>query len=564
MKFNEFQYKRPNMEVFRDGFNQLLEQMKQASSVEEQMNGMSEIIELRTEFESMMRLVSTRHTIDTTDEFYKQEQDYFDEWRPVYQGLIHNYYEVIIHSSFRKELEKKWGKQLFNIAEANLKTFSEDVVDDLKQENKLVSEYVKLLAAAKIDFEGEERNLAQLGPFLLSPNRETRKKAHEAKYAYFAENESKIDEIYDQLVKVRTKIAKKLGYKNFVELGYARMNRTDYGPTEVEAFRNQVHDHIVPVATKLKERQQSRIGVETLQYYDDNFNFKTGNPEPKGGPEWIVEQGKKMYEELSPETNEFIHFMIDNELMDLVSKKGKAGGGYCTYIKKYKAPFIFSNFNGTAGDVRVLKHEAGHALQVYLSRGFEVPEYALPTFEAAEIHSMSMEFFTWPWMELFFEEDTEKYKFSHLSGALQFIPYGVSVDEFQHFVYENPDATPEERKQAWREIEKKYLPHRNYEENEYLDHGGFWHQQAHIFKMPFYYIDYTLAQICAFQFWKKSNENHDKAWEDYINLCSKGGSLPFTQLVDEANIISPFKVGCVESVIGEIENWLNGVDDTAL
>lgn len=250
--------------------------------------------------------------------------------------------------------------------------------------------------------------------------------------------------------------------------------------------------------------------------------------------------------------------------MDLVAKKGKQGGGYCTYISEYGAPFIFSNFNGTSGDIDVLTHEAGHAFQVYESRGFEVPEYGFPTYEACEIHSMSMEFFTWPWMDRFFEDEADKYRFDHLASGLIFIPYGVTVDEFQHFVYENPDATPAERKQAWREIERKYLPHRNYDDNTYLEQGGFWHKQGHIFSSPFYYIDYTLAQICAFQFWKKMHEDRSAAWADYLHLCRQGGSKSFVELVKVAGLISPFEDGCVTSVIGSINAWLDSVDDAAL
>lgn len=274
--------------------------------------------------------------------------------------------------------------------------------------------------------------------------------------------------------------------------------------------------------------------------------------------------GANMYRELSPETDEFFTMMQNNELMDLLSKSGKEGGGYCAYFGKYQAPFIFSNFNGTSGDIDVLTHEVGHAFQAYSSRSLKVPEYAFPTHEAAEIHSMSMEFFAWPWMNLFFEEDADKYRFNHLAGSLEFIPYGVSVDEFQHFVYSHPEATPLERKQAWREIELKYLPHRDYDGNSYLEQGSFWHKQSHIFRTPFYYIDYTLAQLCAFQFWKRSNEDFASAWSDYLRLCQAGGSKSFIELVELAGLISPFEDGCVGSVIGEIESWLDSIDDKAL
>jgi len=533
-------------------------------NVEEQSEAMEKINEIRNDLGTMFNICYVRHTIDTNDEFYKNENDYMDEVAPIIEGFTSKYYEALVSSKFRSELESKWGKQLFDLAECQLKTFSPEIIPLLQKENKLSSEYTKLVASAKIMFEGEERTLALIDPFMESKDRETRKKASEAKFGFFAEHEEEFDRIYDELVKVRTEIAKELGYNNFVELAYYRMSRTDYNAEMVANFRDQVKEYIVPLANKLRKRQQERIGVDTLKFYDEGFKFVSGNATPKGSPEWIIDNGKQMYSELSTETDEFFTFMNENQLMDLVAKKGKASGGYCTFIENYKAPFIFSNFNGTSGDIDVLTHEAGHAFQVYSSRSFEIPEYSWPTYEACEIHSMSMEFFTWPWMELFFQEETDKYKFSHLSGALLFLPYGVAVDEFQHFVYENPVATPAERKQAWKEIEEKYLPHRDYDGNEYLEKGGFWQRQGHIYESPFYYIDYTLAQICAFQFWKKSQENHEEAWKDYIHLCKQGGSKSFTGLVKEANLISPFDEGCVASVIDTIQAWLDQVDDKAL
>ncbi|MGE7823155.1 M3 family oligoendopeptidase [Paenibacillus sp. NPDC093718] len=564
MKFSEYRYERPDVKAFEQKFKEQLNAFTAASTYEEQDEAMTRINKLRSEMDTLSQLVYIRHSIDTNDEFYKAEQDFFDENGPVIQEYITDYYRALVDSKFRAELENKWGRQLFQLAELSLKTFSPEIIEDLQQENKLTTEYTKLIASAKIQFEGEERTLSQLIPFQQSTDRDMRKRAMEASSGFMAENEANFDRIYDDLVKVRTKIAKKLGFNNYVELGYARMARTDYNAEMVANFRNQVLEHIVPVASKLKERQQKRIDVDQLLYYDENFSFKSGNATPKGDPDWIVNHGAKMYEELSPETHEFFTFMQENGLMDLVAKKGKQSGGYCTYISEYGAPFIFSNFNGTSGDIDVLTHEAGHAFQVYESRGFEVPEYGFPTYEACEIHSMSMEFFTWPWMDRFFEDEADKYRFDHLASGLIFIPYGVTVDEFQHFVYENPDATPAERKQAWREIERKYLPHRNYDDNSYLEQGGFWHKQGHIFSSPFYYIDYTLAQICAFQFWKKMHEDQSAAWADYLNLCRQGGSKSFTELVKVAGLISPFEDGCVTSVIGSIEAWLDSVDDAAL
>jgi len=562
--FDQYTYERPNFEEGKMRFEQLLKNFKEATSMEEQSEAIKEISGFRESFSSQENLAYIRASIDTNDTFYQQERDFFDEVSPQLEELITAYYKELVSSKFRKELEDKWGSQLFNMADYSIKAFSPEIINLLQQENKLSSEYSKLVASAQVEFDGKTLTLAQLGPYAESTERDVRKKAIETRVQFFQTNESKFDDIFDKLVKIRHEIAVTLGYKNFVELGYIRMMRVDYDAQMVKTFRDQVRDFIVPLASKLYDRQAARIGVDKLKFHDESLNFLTGNAKPHGSPEWIIDNGTKMYNELSPETGEFFSYMTDRKLMDVEAKKGKESGGYCTFIEDYNSPFIFSNFNGTSGDIDVLTHEAGHAFQVYSSRNIGIPEYLWPTFEACEIHSMSMEFFTWPWMEYFFKEDTEKYKFAHLSGSLQFLPYGVAVDEFQHEIYENPDMTPTERKNAWKKIEEIYMPHRDYDGNSYLEAGGFWQRQAHIYNSPFYYIDYTLAQICAFQFWKRSREEQETAWKDYLHLCQLGGSKSFTKLVAEANLISPFEEGCVESVIGTIEDWLNSVDDKNL
>jgi M3 family oligoendopeptidase len=562
LKFKDYEYIRPDLNEISEGFEGLLEKFNGANSFEEQNQIMAEINKIRSNVETMENLVYIRHSINTEDEFYAKEQDFLDENMPLYQNIVTKFYKALVNSKFRPELEKVWDKQIFTLAELQLKTFSEEIIEDLVKENKLVTEYDKLIASAKIEFEGETRNLSQMAPFMQSKDRAMRKNAYEAYIGFFKENESKFDEIYDNLVKVRTNMAKKLGYKNYVQMGYYRMSRFDYDANMVANYRKQVYEDLVPVVVELKDRQRKRLGLDELKYYDEPLEYLTGNAIPKGEPEWILENGKKMYKELSKETDEFFTFMVERELLDLVSKKGKMSGGYCTFISDYKSPFIFSNFNGTSGDVDVLTHEAGHAFQAYLSRDYEVPEYNFPTLEACEIHSMSMEFLTWPWMELFFEDEVDKYKFSHLSGAVNFIPYGVTVDEFQHFVYENPEATPQERKTKWREIEKKYLPFRDYEDNDLLNRGGYWFRQGHIFGSPFYYIDYTLAQVCAFQFWIKTREDKYKAWDDYIRLCKAGGSKPFLELVELAGLKNPFVDGTIKEVVKPIKEWLDSVDDS--
>ncbi|MCY7411109.1 MAG: M3 family oligoendopeptidase [Chitinophagales bacterium] len=564
MKFSEINYTRPDLDAIREAIRKMLTEFAEAESAAAQIEIVEKIYLTRSRFETMGNVANIKATVNTTDPFFEKEQQYFDNNFPLYQELVSEFYKALINSKFKSELEIKFGKQLFSIAELTIKSFSPEIIEELQKENELSTEYTNLIASAEIEFEGGKYNLSGMIPFKLSTDRAVRKAASVKSDEFFVKNAEALDRIFDNLVKVRHRIALKLGYINFIPVGYMRMLRTDYDSTMVKEFRKQVEEKIVPLASALRERQRNRLGIDKLMNYDEGLDFLSGNAKPQGSPEWIVEQGQKMYAELSPETGEFFQFMQENELMDLVNKPNKAGGGYCTFLSETRSPFIFSNFNGTSGDIDVLTHEAGHAFQTYCSRHLELEEYFFPTSEAAEIHSMSMEFLTWPWMKLFFNGQTEKYKFAHLSHSLMFLPYGVAVDEFQHFVYENPDASPAERNLFWRSLEKKYLPHRNYDGNEYLESGGFWHRQAHIYKHPFYYIDYCLAQICAFQFWKKSIDNREAAMKDYIALCREGGSKPFLELVKIAKLNSPFEEAAFVETVAEVSNWLKDFNEEKL
>ena len=554
--FAAYPYQRPDFEPFSQAFREALARFEAASSPQEQRAALEGVNALRTEFTSMYNICHIRHTMDTRDEFFEKENEFFDRQMPAYEGLVNEFYKKLIASPFRPELERQWGRQLFAVAELSLKTFDESIIGLLQEENRLSSQYTKLKATASIPFRGKELTLAEIQKYEISAERATRREAAAAKWAFFEAHAPTIEGIFSDLVRLRHQMARQLGYDSFIGLGYARMLRTDYNPEMVANFRRQVQEHIVPIASRLYERQRRRLGLEQLKHYDEDLRFPEGNPQPQGEPSWIEEQARQMYHELSPETAEFFDFMQNQGLMDLQARPGKATGGYCTFVAKYKAPFIFSNFNGTSGDIDVLTHEAGHAFQVYSSRDIGISEDHWPSYEACEIHSMSMEFFTWPWMALFFKEEAPKYKLGHLSSALYFLPYGVAVDEFQHYVYAQPEASAAERNQAWREIERKYLPHRDYDGCAYLENGGFWQKQSHIFSAPFYYIDYALAQICAFQFWKKSQEDHPQAWGDYLRLCQAGGSQSFLSLVELANLRSPFEDGCLASVVDVIAEWI--------
>lgn len=561
-------YVRPDIAEAGKEMRELINKFTNAASFNEADQLMNSINKIRNEFDSMKIIAFINYSNDTNNKNFIAEQDYFDNNYPLFNDFVFNYYKALTGSSFKKELTEKYGNHLFEIADISLKSFCHEIIEDMQKENHLCSEYVKLKASAKINFDGKELNLQELEPYMESVDREIRHKAFIAYWKFFDDNSKVLDEIFDKLVYLRHDMAIKMGYKNYKELGYARMKRMDYNETMVTGFRNDIKKYIVPLAEKLRLKQSKRLGLGKLMVYDLFLQFISGNATPKGDPVWVVEKGKIMYDELSAETREFYDFMFDNELMNVFSRKGKADMGYCEYIPKYKSPYIFANMNGTDDDITVLTHEAGHAFQAYESRNFHFKEYTEPTMETAEIHSMSMEFLTYPWMNLFFENETDKFKFSHLNGTVNFLPYGVMVDEFQHWVYENPAAKPSERNTKWRELEKVYMPHLNYGEIDYLEKGGRWQKQGHIYEMPFYYIDYCLAQVCAFQFWSKAIHNGNGEFETvmkkYTELCGKGGSKPFLELIKETDLKSPFDENVVKSLSKEIAEYIDSVNDSIL
>ncbi|TCD46719.1 M3 family oligoendopeptidase [Streptococcus sp. X16XC17] len=565
MKFSEYKYTRPDYEAIKATLTDLTNQLAAAENADTALEIVKKITAINLNIDTQANLWSIRHSIDMNDEFYNEETKFWNEYSPLFDELMTDYYRVVVASPYRAGLSDFLPKTFFLLAENKLQTFSSEIIPLLQKENQLVDRYNNLMATAKLDFRGTTYNLSQMGPFAQSTDRATRKEASATITGYFEKHEADFDDVYDQLVQVRNEIATRLGFKDYVEYGYKMMNRFDYNREMVKTYREEIQKLVVPVVNQLRERQAERIQVTSLKHYDLTLEYLDGNATPKGTPEELVAQAQKMYRELSPETGEFFDFMVEKELLDLVAKEGKDTGGYCTYIADSKSPFIFSNFNGTSGDIDVLTHEAGHAFQVYNSRWIQTPESIWPTYESCEIHSMSMEFMIWPWMELFFKEQVDKYKFSHLSSTLFFLPYGVLVDHFQHEVYENPNMTPAERKATWRKLEKMYLPSKDYSESEALERGIFWYRQGHIFASPFYYIDYTLAQVCALQFWKRTQVDHDEtAWEDYLRICKMGGTATFLQIVDAAGLQSPFQEGALEATIKAANDWLDAIDDKAL
>ncbi|WP_101772806.1 M3 family oligoendopeptidase [Peptostreptococcus faecalis] len=541
MNFNEISYNRIDFFEFEKKYRSILDRINDASRFEDIKTSISDLNIVRNHVETMKTVAEIRYSINTNDKFYIDENKFWNEYEPLILDLDIMFYNCILNSRFKEEIIEEYGNQFYNLIKCKIDTFSKEVIGLLQEENKLMSEYTELLASAKIDFDGKVCNLSDLSAYSMNLDEKIRKESIVKHTEFFKKNEEKFDELFDKLVKLRDNIAKKLGYDNFIELGYKRMSRTDYNSEMVSKLRTKILERFVPAANKLYKEQASRIGVDKIDYYNEKIEFSDGNATLIGDQKYIIEKGKEMYSQLSDETKEFFEYLISNELFDVSPREGKAMGGYCTILPEYKEPFIFGNFNGTVDDIDVLTHEAGHAFQVYMSRDIEMPELIFPTLDSCEIHSMSMEFFTYPWMDLFFGDMSEKYKKYHHDSAVKFLPYGTLVDHFQHIIYEHPNLSPNERKEIWRDLERKYLPHRDYKDLDLLECGGYWYRQGHIFKDPFYYIDYVLAQLCALEFYEDMKHDYKGAWKRYMEICKVGGEYSFLEIVKLAKLENPFE-----------------------
>lgn len=559
MKFADISYTRADFDAAARFYASAAERLSAAGSFEEAEAVFLEVEDFSAKFDTALTVANIRHDIDTRDEFYDAEVAYIDEHAPELEEYVQRWQDALLRTPYRAAFEAKYNRVMFLNAEIDARTFSPEIVPELQRENALTTEYSKLLAGAQIPFEGGVYTLSQLTPIKQDADASRRAAAWAAEDAWYAEHAESLDAIYAELVTLRDKMGRKLGHDGYIPLGYDRMQRNCYDKADVERFRAAVVDYIVPIAYSVYETVAKRLGKSLpMGYADCAMWFTDGNARPVGTPEDILEAGRSFYHELSGETAEFIDHMLENGMMDVLSRPGKAGGGYCTTLTAYKTPYIFANFNGTSGDVEVITHEAGHAFASWTSRDIVPAESSSPSLEGCEVHSMSMEFFAEPWAERFFGADADKFRWQHLADAVTFIPYGTLVDHFQHECYEHPEYTPEQRNVAWSRLAAVYMPWLKPEESlGFYSSGRAWQRQRHIYISPFYYIDYCLAQTVSLEFWVMIKRDKAAAWEKYMAYTRLGGTLTFRELLDRAGLDSPFEPETLKAVAEAAKAWLD-------
>ncbi len=555
VKISEIKYVRPNKEEILAKLANFKDRFNGASSVEEFYSVHDEYKDFIEKVGTNSRIAFIRFTQDTRNEFYAQEQDFLDEISPEISVATAEISKCYLNSKFRKQLEERFPKVMFKNLQMEVDAHDPRLIDDEVEENKLVTSYTKLMSSIVIDFKGEKLPMSGIRKYFTADDRQLRKDAYMAFGQAIEDNKEQLDEIYDKLVKVRTKMGRQLGFENYSPLGYLRMQRNCYTKEDIAKFRANVLKYLVPLATKIRNKVAADLGIEKQYIYDDSV-FTKEEPKPIGTPKEIFANASKMYNEMSEETGKLFDEMVESECFDVMSREGKWGGGYCEGLPAYKLPFILSNWNGSAGDIDVLTHEFGHALEFYKSFFIESEFLSSISMETAEVHSMSMEFLAYPWIDLFFGDKTEAYKFYHIGGAVTFIPYGTIVDYFQQTCLDNPDMTPAERNAFYNKIEKQFLPHMTTEGIPALQDGRRWQRQAHIFESPFYYIDYCFAQFTALQFLALSQQDYEATFQKYIKFLNFGGTKTYVELLQECGLMSPFEEESFKLVVASCEKIL--------
>lgn len=552
--FSQYDYIRPDFEAIKDYIKNSAEKIQNAKTKDETLNVFKAVSEQNKHLRTMATVAEIRNTIDTKDPFYEGEMQCFYKNMPLVDIEMQKFQKAVLNSSYLDDLKAEYGELYFDRMERLMKLVNKDNIDNQVEESNLVQLYHKTAAAPIAQFNGEELNFYGLLKKMQDPDRKIRKAALKAWSELYQSIADDLNDIYTKLIENRIRQAEVLGFKDYTEMMYLSMERFDYDRDDVAGYREMIRQFVVPVVADIYEAQRKRLGIEHLYYYDEDISSLDGNAVPYGTTDEQVRLAQKMYHELSEETGEFFDFMVQHELFDLETKPGKMQGGYCTFLPDMMAPFIFSNFNGTSADVDVLTHEAGHAFEAYTATRGGVPdEIAFSTSEVAEIHSMSMEYLTYPWMEYFFKEKADQYRRTHLEEGLRVIPYMACVDEFQHEVYAHKMTDTGDRYRLWHSLEEKYMPWRDYDGDEFLEAGGFWMQKQHIFMCPFYYIDYSLASMGAFEYYLRSLDDREQAWKDYYKLCTLGGSKGYRELLQEGHLSNPFHKGTVEKIMMELK-----------
>ena len=422
----------------------------------------------------------------------------------------------------------------------------------LQRDVQLLSqEYQTICGAITVNFQGEERTLPQMAKFLQEPDREVREAAWRATAARRYQEKDRLNELFDRMLKMRHEIALNAGCRNFMEYQFRSYHRFDYTPEDCKKYHLAVEEIVVPVCEKISARRTNQMGLDKLKPWDTQVDSLSRPAlKPFSEVSELIAGVDKIFSNINMELGAQFREMAESNLLDLASRKGKAPGGYQNTLSEIRKPFIFMNAVGVDDDVRTLLHEGGHAFHAYASAAESLYPYRHAPMEFCEVASMSMELLANDYLTEFYSpEDRTRSCYSHLEDVIQLLAWVATVDSFQHWIYENPKHTADQREEKWIEIYERFG-------GKFLDWNGLkefeatlWHRQLHVFEVPFYYIEYGIAQLGALQIWLKAKKDLPQAIADYRGALKLGGSRPLPELFAAAGLKFDFSAATIEPLV---------------
>ena len=500
-------------------------------------------------------------TCDTEDEDIKKAYfDFVDKIQPELAIIGDLLNRKLVDCPYSDELDDIEYKVLLRDTRMDLQLFREENIRLSTELTKLGVRHKEISAAMTVDFDGEERTMQQMGKYLQVNERNTRESAYKAVGKRRFEDAEEMDEIYEEMIKLRHKIALNAGYSNYRDYIFDAKHRFDYTPADCESFHDAVESICVPLMRDIDEERRKILDLDSLRMWDLGHDVRGRAPlKPFEKVEEMVAGTSRMFHRLSPELGSFFDSLRDGTSLDLDSRKGKAPGGYQLQRDHSRKPFIFMNATGLQRDLETMVHEAGHAFHSIYADELPLIEYRSAPLEFCEVAAMSMEMLTYDFLDEFYsEEDANRAVREHLEGVVSILAWIATIDAFQHWIYTNPEHTREQRHNKWLEIGDRF--------GSVLDWSGFeewraigWQKQLHLFSYPFYYIEYGIAQLGAMQLWLQYRENPKVALENYAKSMRLGGSRPLPALFEAGQMDFDFGKSTVERLISAVRNELENL-----
>ena len=500
-------------------------------------------------------------TCDTEDERKKNSfLSFVENVRPKLSKFSDELNRRIIDHKSIADLPTRYNLMIRGI-KSDIEIFREENIPLGVEQTKLVTKAQGITGAMTVVFEGKERTFPEMRGFLESNDRIQRENAWKSMVKRWMENSEELSDIFDELISIRHKIALNSGFKSYTDYMFRAMHRFDYTVEDCLTFHESIEQVCMPIVKKINSERIASFDLKILSPWDVNEKSGSGpdiagkNPlRPFDNVDEMVTKLSELFHNMSNDLGTKFDKLVEMDTLDLETRKGKAPGGYQYYLEKSRIPFIFMNAAGLQGDLETMIHESGHAFHsLYCGHLDLIDERDYPI-EFAEVASMSMELLTQPNWNIFYEkqEDANRAKISHLEGVVFLLPWIATIDAFQHWIYANPGHTREERKIQWISLRERFGSEMNWEDHEDFRELS-WQQQGHLFGVPFYYVEYGIAQLGALQLWQTHRKNPEKALKDYSNAMELGNTKTLPDLFAAAELKLGFDEKHLQSLIGEVE-----------